>query len=96
MLPPRNPRGRRIYRRSNEALPADRKAATLRAKTVWTFPAPWANCKALADFNQDRASRVEALAGQYQNGTYSVDSAATSRAMIADALSAGVKDLGLK
>ena len=52
--------------------------------------------KALAVFHQDRASRVEALAAQYQNGTYRVDSAATSRAMIADALSAGVKDLGLE
>ena len=43
----------------------------------------------LAHFHQDRASRVNALAAQYQNGTYRPDSAATSRAMISDALSAG-------
>jgi hypothetical protein len=45
--------------------------------------------KTLSSFHQDRASRVQALAAQYQSGTYRPDSAATSRAMISDALSAG-------
>ena len=33
-----------------------------------------------------RASRVQALAAQFQNGTYRPDSLATSRGMVADAL----------
>jgi hypothetical protein len=52
--------------------------------------------KALEAFHQDRAGRVQALAAEYQSGAYRVDSAATSRAMIVDALSTGVRDLGLE
>jgi hypothetical protein len=40
----------------------------------------------LSTFHQDRASRVQALAAQYQSGNYRPDSLATSRAMISDAL----------
>ncbi len=45
--------------------------------------------RALAADDAQRSSRVQALAAQYQSGTYRADPAATSRAMIADALSAG-------
>jgi anti-sigma28 factor (negative regulator of flagellin synthesis) len=41
--------------------------------------------------NSDASSRqakVQALAGQYQSGTYKVDSAAISRAMVSEALAA--------
>jgi hypothetical protein len=50
----------------------------------------------LANFHQDRASRVSALAAQYHSGTYRPDSAATSRAMVSEALSAGDRDPGMK
>jgi hypothetical protein len=36
-----------------------------------------------------RASRVQALAVQYQSGSYRPDSAATSKDMVAEALAAG-------
>ena len=42
--------------------------------------------KALSSFGQDRASRVQSLAAQYQSGKYQPDSLATSRAMISHAL----------
>ncbi|MBZ5620887.1 MAG: flagellar biosynthesis anti-sigma factor FlgM [Acidobacteriia bacterium] len=38
-----------------------------------------------------RASRVQALAAEYQSGSYRPDSAATSRDMVAEALAAGGK-----
>ena len=47
--------------------------------------------QALAAFSSDRASRVQALASQYQNGHYRLDSAATSRAMVSETLSATAK-----
>ena len=43
---------------------------------------------ALSAFQTDREARVQALAAQYQNGTYRADSAVTSRAIVGDALSA--------
>ena len=43
----------------------------------------------LSTFHQDRASHVQALAVQYQSGRYRPDSAATSQAMISEALDAG-------
>ena len=45
--------------------------------------------KALSAFQSDRVSRVQALADQYRDGKYRVDSAATSHAMISDMLAAG-------
>ncbi len=42
--------------------------------------------QALAADGAERASRVEALASQYQSGQYRPDSAATGRGMIAEAL----------
>lgn len=41
---------------------------------------------ALAVHTSQRAGRVQALANDYQNGRYHPDSAATSRAMVAEAL----------
>ncbi|HTS66748.1 MAG TPA: flagellar biosynthesis anti-sigma factor FlgM [Candidatus Acidoferrales bacterium] len=46
--------------------------------------------RALAAADQNRASRVQALAVQYQNGRYRPDSLATSRAMISEAAQAGL------
>jgi hypothetical protein len=46
--------------------------------------------RAISTGESDRASRVQALASQYQAGLYSPNSAATSRAMIGDALSSGL------
>ena len=43
---------------------------------------------ALASHASQRAGRVQALANEYQSGRYHPDSAATSRAMISDALAA--------
>ena len=48
----------------------------------------------ISTFQADRSSRVQALAAQYQSGTYRPDSAATSRAMIAEGLS-GAAGAGL-
>jgi anti-sigma28 factor (negative regulator of flagellin synthesis) len=42
--------------------------------------------RAMSTFNANRSSRVEALAAQYQNGSYRADSLATSRTMVAQAL----------
>ncbi len=47
--------------------------------------------RALSTSESDRAGRVQSLAAQYQSGTYRPDSAATGRAMIAEALGAGVE-----
>jgi len=47
--------------------------------------------QALAADGSDRASRVQALAAQYQSGQYQPDSLATSRGMISEALAAGGK-----
>jgi anti-sigma28 factor (negative regulator of flagellin synthesis) len=45
----------------------------------------------ISAFHQDRARRVEALAAEYQGGRYRPDSTATSRAMVSEALAAGLK-----
>lgn len=47
--------------------------------------------RTLSTFQSGRASRVQALAAAYQNGSYRVDAAATSRSMVSDALSAGMQ-----
>lgn len=47
--------------------------------------------RSLATFESSRANRVQALASQYQNGTYKPDSAATSKGMVAEAMSAGLQ-----
>jgi len=47
--------------------------------------------QALSAFGTSRASRVQALAAQYQSGNYSPDSLATSQGMVSEALSAGLK-----
>ena len=47
--------------------------------------------RAMSTFNTNRASKVQALAAQYQSGAYHADSLATSRTMIAHALTAGDK-----
>jgi flagellar biosynthesis anti-sigma factor FlgM len=45
--------------------------------------------RAISSAGSDRAARVQALATAYQNGTYKVDSATISRAMVSETLSAG-------
>ena|SRR5450631_968818 len=47
--------------------------------------------RTLATFESARATHVQALAGQYQSGTYQPDSAATSRGMITEAVSPGLQ-----
>jgi hypothetical protein len=47
--------------------------------------------RAVSAFQSGRARRVQALAAQYQSGTYRSDSAVISRAMISDALGGGVE-----
>jgi anti-sigma28 factor (negative regulator of flagellin synthesis) len=42
--------------------------------------------RALSTYNGGRAAKVQALAAQYSSGTYQVDSLATSRGMVASAL----------
>jgi flagellar biosynthesis anti-sigma factor FlgM len=42
--------------------------------------------RALSTNGSERANRVQALAAQYQSGSYRVDSAATARGMISEAL----------
>jgi anti-sigma28 factor (negative regulator of flagellin synthesis) len=42
---------------------------------------------AISTYGGARAAQVQTLAAQYQSGAYQVDSLATSRAMVADALS---------
>jgi len=44
--------------------------------------------RAMSTFNSSRTSKVQALAAQYQNGSYRTDSLATSRTMVAHALTA--------
>src|SRR5690349_1440188 len=43
----------------------------------------------LSGSNAERSARVHALVAQYQSGNYKVDSAAVSRAMVADAIEPG-------
>jgi anti-sigma28 factor (negative regulator of flagellin synthesis) len=45
--------------------------------------------RAISTYNGNQASRVQALATQYRSGNYQVNSAAVSRAMVADASSQG-------
>ena len=45
--------------------------------------------RAMSTFNTNLASKVQALAAQYQSGAYRADSLATSRTMIAHAVTAG-------
>ncbi len=42
----------------------------------------------MSTFGSQRSARVEALAAQYQNGTYHADSLATSKGMVAEAMAA--------
>ena len=46
--------------------------------------------RALSIYSSDRGAQVQALAALYQSGQYRTDSAATSRAMVSEALSTGV------
>jgi hypothetical protein len=46
--------------------------------------------RTLTTFETTQASRVQALAAQYQSGNYRPDSAATSRGLVSEALSAGL------
>ena len=47
--------------------------------------------RALAAFQSTRANRVQALAVEYQSGRYKPDPAATSKALVSEALSAGLQ-----
>jgi anti-sigma28 factor (negative regulator of flagellin synthesis) len=47
--------------------------------------------RAVSAFQSDRSSRVQALAAQYQSGTYRTNSAATAGAMISEALGGGAE-----
>jgi hypothetical protein len=47
--------------------------------------------RAMSAYGSDRQSWVSALAGQYQNGTYQPNIAATSRGLISEALAAGTQ-----
>jgi hypothetical protein len=47
--------------------------------------------RAISTYGADRAAQVQKLAALYQSGGYRTDSAATSRAMVSDALSAGAQ-----
>jgi len=47
--------------------------------------------RAMAAFGSSRSDKIQALAQQYQSGTYQVDAFATSAGMVADALGAGAK-----
>jgi anti-sigma28 factor (negative regulator of flagellin synthesis) len=47
--------------------------------------------RVLSTFQNDRSSRVQALAAQYQAGAYQPDSGATSRGLISEALSGGAE-----
>jgi hypothetical protein len=49
----------------------------------------------LSSFHSERASRVQALAAQYQSGKYRPDSHATSRAIVASALADGAQSAEL-
>lgn len=45
--------------------------------------------RAMSAYGADRAAKVHAIAEQYRSGAYRVDSLATGRAMIAEALAGG-------
>lgn len=45
--------------------------------------------RAMSSYSENRSAKVQALAAQYQSGTYQVDSLATSRSMISEALANG-------
>jgi hypothetical protein len=47
--------------------------------------------RALATFESTRASRVQALAVEYQSGKYKPDPVATSKGLVSEALSAGLQ-----
>jgi len=47
--------------------------------------------RTLTTFESSRASRIQALAANYQNGSYRPNAAATSKGLIADAMSAGLE-----
>ncbi len=47
--------------------------------------------RTLTTFESSRASRVQALAANYQKGSYKPDAAATSKGLIDDAMSAGLE-----
>ena len=47
--------------------------------------------RAISIDGSSRASRVQALAAQYQSGSYRPDSAATSRAMVSESLAGGIQ-----
>jgi anti-sigma28 factor (negative regulator of flagellin synthesis) len=42
--------------------------------------------RAMSAFGSERANRVQALAAQYQSGSYHADSAAAARGMVSEAL----------
>ena len=48
--------------------------------------------RTLSAYDTSRASRVQALAAQYQSGNYRPDSVAISRGMVSEALGAGTQD----
>ncbi len=50
--------------------------------------------RAISTDSAGRANRVQALASLYQSGNYQANSAATSHAMVTDALSAGASPSG--
>jgi hypothetical protein len=47
--------------------------------------------RAMSSFHSGAAERVQALAAQYRAGSYRPDAAATSRAMVSDAVAAAAK-----
>ena len=47
--------------------------------------------RSLATFESARSNRVQALAVEYQSGNYKPDSAATSKGLVAEAISAGLQ-----
>jgi hypothetical protein len=47
--------------------------------------------RTLTTFETTQASRVQALAVQYQSGNYRPDSAATSKGLVSEAMSAGLQ-----
>ncbi|HWB87419.1 MAG TPA: flagellar biosynthesis anti-sigma factor FlgM [Bryobacteraceae bacterium] len=46
---------------------------------------------AMATHDSARANRIQALAAQFQSGTYKPDSTATSRGIVSEGLSAGIR-----
>lgn len=45
--------------------------------------------RAMSSYSENRSAKVQALAAQYNSGTYQVDSLATSRGIVAEALMYG-------